>query len=47
MPTKDAEAIARAKVVESAAKVVKLLADIQATLDRLRETETNGRKGAA
>jgi hypothetical protein len=45
MPTKDAEAIARAKVVDSAAKVEKLLADIQATLSKLRETtETDGGK---
>jgi hypothetical protein len=44
-PAKDTEAAARAKVVEAAAKVAEILAQIQATLDKARETD--GGKGAA
>jgi hypothetical protein len=43
---KEGEAAARARVVESAAKVEKLLADIEVTLTKLRDT-TDGGKGAA
>jgi hypothetical protein len=43
--TKDAEAVARAMVLESAAKVGKILMEIQAKLDQLREAD--GGKGAA
>jgi hypothetical protein len=43
--TKDAEAVARAMVLESAAKVGKILAELQATLDKLRETDVG--EGAA
>jgi hypothetical protein len=46
--SRDAEAAARARVVGSAAKVGKILAELQATLDKLREaTEADGGKGAA
>jgi hypothetical protein len=40
---KDAESIARAKVLESAAKVEKLLIEIQATLNKLRNRWRQGR----
>jgi hypothetical protein len=47
-PTKDAEATARARVLESAAKIEKILTSIQKKLHKLREAiKTDGGKGAA